>query len=68
MEKYEVKILSYIKNFRKVLFICPLCRENNSAVLESEDTRELDYRCDGCRRKYTVSLTSLGAIIASMRQ
>ena len=67
MEKFEVKILSYIGNFRKVLFICPVCRENNSAVLDNEDVREIEFRCDGCRQKYTATLNSLNDIISSMR-
>jgi transposase-like protein len=66
MEKYEVKILSYIRNFRKVMFICPLCRENNSCMLKSEEERTFDFKCDNCRKSYTLDLSSLEAIISSM--
>jgi hypothetical protein len=66
MEKYEVKVLSYIRNFKKVIFICPLCRENNSSMLESEELRDFEFRCDSCRKTYRVGLLSLEPIIASM--
>ena len=66
MEKYEVKVLSYIRNFKKVIFICPLCRENNSCMLESEELRDFEFKCDSCRKTYRVGLLSLKPIIASM--
>ena len=63
MQRYEVKILSYIRNFKKILFICPVCRENNSIMIDNEDIREVDYRCDCCRQKYIAGFDQLGAII-----
>jgi transposase-like protein len=66
MKKYEVKILSYIANFRKVIFICPLCRENNSLVLDDEQQREKKFRCDGCRQSYLAGVSSLEPILSSM--
>ena len=66
MEKFEVKILSYIRNFKKVLFICPLCRENNSHVLENEDVKEFEFKCDCCRKEYTAGIQSLEEILKSM--
>ncbi|MCM8526277.1 MAG: hypothetical protein NE327_07155 [Lentisphaeraceae bacterium] len=66
MEKFEVKILSYIRNFRKVLFICPLCRENNSFVIENEAQKEFKFKCDCCRKDYIAGVQSLEEIIKSM--
>ena len=66
MEKFEVKILSYIRNFRKLLFICPLCRENNSHIIESEDVKEFKYKCDCCRKDYIAGVESLEIILKSM--
>lgn len=66
MEKHEVKILSYIRNLKKVLFICPLCRENNSFILESEEQREFEFKCDCCRKEYITGVQSLEEILKSM--
>ena len=66
MEKHKVKILSYISNFKKVLFICPVCRENNSIMLLSEDQETIKYKCDACRQQYIVDLAELPGIIAGM--
>ncbi len=66
MDKFEVKILSYIRNFKKILFICPLCRENNSHVLENEGSKEFEFKCDCCRKEYIAGVQSLEEIIKSM--
>ena len=66
MQTFEVKILSYIRNFRKVLFICPLCRENSSFVIESEEVEEFKFKCDCCKKEYTAGIQSLQEIIKSM--
>lgn len=66
MDKHEVKILSYIGNFKKVIFICPLCRENNSLMLKDASQREVEFRCDGCRQKYIADLKQLNAIIDTL--
>ena len=63
MQRHEVKILSYIRNFKKIIFICPICRENNSLILDREDLEEQEFRCDSCRQKYLVGLAQLPAII-----
>ena len=63
MQRHEVKILSYIRNFKKILFICPICRENNSVMIDNEDVREVEFRCDGCRKKYIAGFDQLGPII-----
>ena len=39
MQKYEVKILLIFVTSRKILFICPICRENNSIMIDNEDIR-----------------------------
>ena len=66
MEKYQVKVLSYIGNFKKVLFICPICRENNSIMLLSNDQTEVKYKCDCCRKEYIIGLDSLQDIMKGM--
>lgn len=66
MQKFEVKILSYIRNFKKVLFICPLCRENNSFVIDSEEVTEFKFKCDCCRKEYVAGIASLEEILKSM--
>jgi hypothetical protein len=68
MQKHEVKVLSYIRNFKKVIFICPLCRENNSFMLKNEDDREVEFRCDACRETYLANFEQLVPIIASFRK
>ena len=54
MEKYQVKVLSYIGNFKKFIFICPICRENNSIMINDVNASEVVYRCDACRQKYLI--------------
>ena len=66
MEKKQVKILSYIRNFKKIIFICPLCRENNSLMLKDEALQEVEFKCDSCRQHYIVDLQPLQGIIESM--
>jgi len=66
MQTYEVKILSYIRNFKKILFICPLCRENNSYVIENEEVKEFKFKCDCCRKEYVAGIQSLEEILKSM--
>jgi transposase-like protein len=67
MEKHEVKILSYIRNFKKIIFICPICRENNSHIIKDENIREFDYKCEACRKQYIVGVNSLQEILKGMR-
>ena len=66
MQKHEVKILSYIRNFKKVIFICPICRENNSLMLSSEVDREVKFRCDACRETYLTDLVQLSQVTGSL--
>ena len=66
MQKHEVKILSYIRNFKKIIFICPVCRENNSVMIDNEDVREIEFRCDACKEKYVAGLDQLDAIIETL--
>jgi transposase-like protein len=66
METFEVKILSYIRNFRKIIFICPICRENNSCVIADEAVLSSTFKCDGCRKSYTADFSQLKNILISM--
>ncbi len=67
MEKHEVKILSYIRNFKKIIFICPVCRENNSHIVANENISEFTFKCEACRKQYIAGVNSLQEILKGMR-
>ena len=48
----KIKILSYIGNMKKVIFACPMCRENNSLQLSETDLEDylIQFRCSNCGR------------------
>ena len=61
MNVIKIKILSYIKNMRKIIFACPLCSENNSLVHEDLISAEtlIDFRCPNCARSFRGDFSSL---------
>ncbi|MEN9362600.1 MAG: hypothetical protein RL095_4135 [Verrucomicrobiota bacterium] len=53
----KLRILSYIRNFRKVVFTCPRCQEPSSVQLNADLSDCIrPYRCDNCRLKIQIDL------------
>lgn len=68
MNVIKIKILSYIKNMRKIIFACPLCSENNSLIHEEFTSEEtlIDFRCPNCARSFRGDFSSLQEIEQSV--
>ena len=57
---HKVKILSYIKNMNKLLYVCPFCYTSNSMILNSEELDFTQHKCAQCRKEYDMDISALG--------
>ena len=64
MNVIKIKILSYIKNMRKIIFACPLCSENNSLIHDEALGTEIiiDFVCPNCGRSFSGDFSGLNEL------
>ncbi|MDD7987380.1 hypothetical protein PQO01_20705 [Lentisphaera marina] len=61
MNVIKIKILSYIRNMRKIIFACPLCSENNSLIHDELNDAAIliDFKCPNCARSFRGDFSAL---------
>lgn len=59
MNAEKIKVLSCIKNLRKIIFACPRCLDNNSIILPQTIADTQKHRCDSCRQSYDMDLSDV---------
>ena len=64
MFSQKIKILSFIKNMRKIIFACPICLENNSIILDEDlpDDMIIKFKCQVCARSISGDFHNLQQI------
>jgi hypothetical protein len=58
-EPRSVRCFAIIANMRKIVFPCPLCREQDSCIVPADAKTSCPHKCAHCRGEFLIDLRSV---------